>query len=337
MAKKRYLELDRQNVLFCLIVVFIHAYGTLAAKLEPSGYWYIMSAAVLKNCAFVVQGFMFLSAAKYVAIYKDRKLHYGKFLLGRIKKVIIPYVLCACVYYGVFVYAGILDRFSISELLGYILRGDLSAQFYFVIAIAQFYVLMPFWVFLSKRVSGWLIIATGLVVYALWIKFAFGYTSFYDRIFLSYLPFWMLGTAAGKSCDSFRKVISGNVGKFGILYVILFCLNGFLAQVYSINPYILEALHTIYSFGAILLFYGAFVNDSTGLNLLTSGVNRLSYEIYLWHCLALTFIDVLINKMELPRISHQALVRVGGIYLVIFAASLISGLLLKLKNKKRKR
>ncbi len=337
MAKKRYLELDRQNVLFCLIVVFIHAFGVLAARLNPSGYPYIVSAAVLKNCAFVVQGFMFLSAVKYTQIYKDRKLHYGKFLFSRIKKVIIPYVLCTFVYYAVFIYRGVLEAFNIRELGGYILRGDLSAQFYFVIAIVQFYVLMPLWIFLAKKVSGWIITALGLAAYGLWIYFAFGYTVYYDRIFLSYIPFWLFGVAAGKNYDSFRKVISANIGKIGILYVILFCANGFLGQVFVIHPCILEVLHTAYSFAAILLSYGLFVDDGVGQNVLTSGINRLSYEIYLWHCLVLSFIDVLINKMELPRISHQALVRVGGIYLVIFAASLVMGLLLKIKNKKRKR
>ena len=133
MSKKRYLELDRQNVLFCLIVVFIHAFGTLAGKLDTSGYWYILSRAVLKNCAFVVQGFMFLSAAKYTAVYSGKKLGYGKFILGRIKKVIIPYILCTTVYYTVFIYLGIVDKFSFRELVWYILRGDLSAQFYFII------------------------------------------------------------------------------------------------------------------------------------------------------------------------------------------------------------
>ena len=337
MIKKRYSELDRQNVLFCLLVVFIHAFGTLAARLDPSGYPYIVSAAVLKNCAFVVQGFMFLSAVKFTEIYKDKSFTYGKFLSGRIKKVIIPYILCTLVYYVVFTYTGIVGSFNIKELGGYILRGDLSAQFYFVIAIAQFYVLMPLWLFIAKKAPGWIIIASGLVVYGIWIYFVFGYTVYYDRIFLSYIPFWMLGIAAGKNYGSFREAISRNIGKIGILYVILFCANGFLGQVFVIHPCILEVLHTAYSFGAILFSYGLFVNEGAGQNLLTSGINKLSYEIYLWHCLVLTFIDAVINKMELPRILHHVIVRVGGIYLVIFAASLVTGLLLKIKNKKRKR
>ena len=335
MSKKRYLELDRQNVLFCLIVVFIHAFGTIGAKLNSSSYWYILSQAVLKNCAFVVQGFMFLSAAKYVAVYKDRKLDFPRFLIGRIKKVIIPYILCTLVYYGVFLRFGIIQKADYNELAGYILRGDLSAQFYFIIAIVQFYLLMPLWIFISKKLPEWIIIGGGLVIYILWVGLAFGYTVYYDRIFLSYLPFWTFGLAFGKSYDKFKGFITGHLGITGILYVLLFCINGFAGQVFTLSPYLLEAIHTIYAFGAILLSYGIFLNGRGYAGVLTSGINKLSFEIYLWHCLALKAIDWFINKMSLPRISQEAIVRVGGIYLIIFAVSLFTGLMIKIKKRKR--
>lgn len=337
MSKKHYPELDRQNVLFCLIVVFIHAFGTLAAKLDPSSYWYILSKAVLKNCAFVVQGFMFLSAAKYTAVYSGRKLEYGKFIFGRIKKVIIPYILCTLVYYTVFLYMGIVDKFSLGELGGYMLRGDLSAQFYFIIAIVQFYILMPLWMFIAKKLPSWSIIIGGVIIYALWMWQAFGYTIYYDRIFLSYLPFWTFGIAFGKNYDKFKGYVVHHIGKIGTFYVLLFCINGFAGQVFNINPYLLEAMHTVYAFGAILLSYGFLSGGQRMDGVLAKGINKLSFEIYLWHCLILKAMDFYIIKMQLPRISQEIIVRVGGIYLIIFAVSLFAGLLLKIKNKKRKR
>lgn len=337
MSKKRYYELDRQNALFCLIVVFIHAFGTLAAKLDPSGCWYILSKAALKNCAFVVQGFMFLSAAKYTAAYMDREFCFGKFLIGRIKKVIIPYVLCTLVYYIVFLNMGIVGEFNLKELGGYILRGDLSAQFYFIIAIVQFYLLMPLWILIVKKLPSRTIITVGIIIYALWMWRAFGYTVYYDRVFLSYFPFWVFGLAFGKNYDKYKRFIASHIGKICGLYVLLFCINGFVGQIFTSNPYLLEVIHTVYAFGAIILSHGILSGGRGMDGVLAKGINKLSFEIYLWHCLILVIMDFYINKMKLPRISQEIIMRVGGIYIVIFAASLFAGLLLKIKNKKRKR
>ncbi len=337
MSKKRYLEFDWQNVLFCLLVVFIHSYGTIATKLDPESYWHVISRGVLKNCAFVVQGFIFLSAAKYTAVYKDREFCFGKFFFGRIKKVIIPYILCTCVYYAVYLRFNIVDRADCNELIGYILRGDLSAHFYFIIAIVQFYLLMPLWIVVSRKLPSWSILSGGLVIYALWVGMAFGRAVFYDRVFLSYLPFWAFGTAFGKNYEKYKSFILCHLWKIGILYALLFCVNGFLGQAVLLNAYLLEAIHTVYALGAIIITFGLFSGVKGMGGMIVSGINKLSFEIYLWHCLVLTIIDLCIRKMLLPRISQEIIVRVGGIYLLIFAASFIAGLLLKIKKQKEEK
>ena len=38
MVKKHYYELDRLNVLLCLIVVFIHAFGGVAGRLNQDSW-----------------------------------------------------------------------------------------------------------------------------------------------------------------------------------------------------------------------------------------------------------------------------------------------------------
>ena len=337
MSKKRYLEFDWQNVLFCLIVVFIHSYGTIAIKLDPESLWHIFSQCILKNCAFVVQGFIFLSGAKYTAAYMNREFSFGKFLISRIKKVVIPYILCTCVYYAVYLRVKIVDVADFTELVGYIFRGDLSAHFYFILAIVQFYLLMPLWIFISRKLPSWAILTGGFLIYAVWAGFAFGRAVFYDRIFLSYLPFWAFGTVFGKDYEKYKEFIIRHLWKLGILYALLFCLNGFLGQMVLLNGLVREAIHTVYAIGAIIITFGIFLR-AKGLNsVLISGLNKLSFEIYLWHCLALTIIDLCIRKMLLPRISQEIVARVGGIYFVIFAAGLIAGLLLKIKKQKREK
>ena len=64
----------------------------------------------------------------------------GRYWAKRWKGIFLPYLLAVAVYYVYFVSHGYFS-FSLRDLAGYMIRGDLSSPFYFVIALAQFVLL----------------------------------------------------------------------------------------------------------------------------------------------------------------------------------------------------
>ena len=100
-SKKRLTEISCMNILFCLLVIWIHVNSEPIGALDRTGILWNVLFFLWKGSAFVVQGFIFLSAFKL--FLKDKPMQYGKFYLGRIKQIILPYILCAAVYYLYFV------------------------------------------------------------------------------------------------------------------------------------------------------------------------------------------------------------------------------------------
>lgn len=331
MNRKRYFELDRMNVLYCLIVVFIHVFGIYTSRLTHTAQQ-VVFAAFMKNCAFVVQGFMFLSAAKYSLIYKDKKIKYIKFIWSRIKKVVIPYVICVAVYYVVYCFLGYVAEPSLSELGMYIFNGTLSAQFYFVIAILQFYVLLPLWIWVSKKVDSALLVGASFVIYGIWLYNFAGICLFFDRVFITYLPFWAMGLAAGRHYTKFESKTKSNTIALLVFFALMYFVNGFAKNIVYINPVCLEAIHTLYCVSAILLTYVLCSLSHKKLSLVVGGINGLSFHIYLWHCLLLPFIDMGMNKISFSALWQEALFRAGAMYIIIISAALINGII----NKRRK-
>ena len=329
MQHKRYYELDRLNVLYCLIVVFIHAFGIYTARLTQGSTTQLICTAFMKNCAFVVQGFMFLSAAKYSLIYSDKKINYLKFIKGRFKRVILPYIICVCAYYLVFVVIDYVQNPGVVPLVRYILDGTLSAQFYFVIAIVQFYVSLPLWLWLYKRVNGVLLTGIAVAVWALWLHFFAGICVFFDRIFLTYIPFWAAGLAVGRKYTGFKNKITSHTGVVVFIFLVFYGANAIVRHFLELSPNMLEVLHTAYCFSAIMVTYALFSKDKRSLSPLIKGMNELSFDIYLWHCLLLVFIDRFLAEISFTMLWHEALLRSLAVYSVIFVVSFIKGITMK--------
>ena len=245
--KRKITEISVYEFFMCMFVIAIHL---LSEGVDAFPKWSALSITFLsltKLMTFAVPGFVFTSAIKLFYKYGDRKFNYPKFLLGRFLRVYFPYILAVCVYYLVFVYLLDLDgfhEFNFKELLGFILRGDISAQFYFVILIVQFYLLMPLWVLIAKsksNVFSGIILALSLVLTILsrmyfpqsaaaivkWfgsLNLPFdnpaanldipstiltlgGYT---NKFFTSYLVFWLAGMYIGINYEKFTEVIEGS-------------------------------------------------------------------------------------------------------------------------------
>ena len=85
----------------CLFVIFVHVISWTIGDMDKSSIAYVFTLIPWRLAQFVVQGFVFLSAVKLFASGKEQ--NYENFLVGRYKRVIIPYVLWVILYYVYFI------------------------------------------------------------------------------------------------------------------------------------------------------------------------------------------------------------------------------------------
>lgn len=195
-------ELDHVNALACLMVILIHVLSLGISGLERSSWQAAVVYLPWRMAACAVPAFLFTGAAR-LSLQLDRPTPYGKYLLGRVRRILLPYALWNLIYYGVFISIGYV-RPSVGDFLYQLCWGTLSSPFYYVVLVTQFYLLRPVWRWLVEKVSPVVGLPACALLTFLGMKLggllnAFGISFPYaDRIFTSYLIFWAAGLYFGK-------------------------------------------------------------------------------------------------------------------------------------------
>ena len=286
-----------------------------------------------KFAAYVVPGFLFTGAVKMALGFnsgKDEK--YIKYTWRRVTKIYVPYVITVCAYFAYFYLIGWYVADPVL-LIKSILRGDISSPFYYIVTVMQFYLLMPLWRFTVKRIP-WF---TALPVSAL-ITFAsirlsdvlniYG-ISFLgsDRIFTSYLVFWMLGLYVGANYSKVYSVIMKH--KVSILLcfipVVLFAaLNNWQYSsgnfVYTADANCMKVVVDILSIMAFMCL--CIIIKNAKLRKTKKVLNFIfaaSFSVYLSHCFFLNLADrYIIEKFGITGIALQLMVRFAVCYTLPF-------------------
>ncbi len=302
-------ELDYINAAACLCVILIHvlSYG-IGGGYGPQSWQAAVIYFPWRLAGFVVPAFLFTGAVKMALFFGDRKITAGvylRYIWERIRHIYFPYVIWAAVYYLCFYAAGYVQG-SFSELAAGIFRGSLSGQFYYVVIVMQFYLLMPLWMRLALRVPFFVSLCVSLFLTMTALRFSnflaqFGFSFAYaDRIFLPYLIFWTLGIYAGAHYDrvteSIRRIGAGTGAVFClcVLSGTLLAYGNYSRGILLIDQDFLKLVTDIMS---ILLIWAVCIrirekNQRAGK--LLAKINRASYQVYLSHCLFLTAVtDVL--------------------------------------------
>ena len=144
MPKKRKVELSILNVLFCLIVMFIHTNSYSVGAFELNTLKYNVVMLLWRLSSFVVPGFVMLSGVKLFLNGKD-KLPFGKYIKSRVKGVILPYVICYIIFYMVYVVEYDYPVSDMSFILKHFVLGSLVCHMYFIPMLFQFDLLFPVW------------------------------------------------------------------------------------------------------------------------------------------------------------------------------------------------
>ena len=323
-----------------MMVIFIHVSATPVTNLDPSSGQYLLVMIPWRLAGFVVQGFIFLSGLKLL-MSKANSFAYGQLLLNRLSVVILPYVVWVLIYYIFFVWKSYL-QFDLTALLHYIFVGDLVGHLYFVIVIAQFYILAPVWIKLVKNTSAAVLILIALVVTIISsqnfpdiVKFFSPGSNFLytDRIFLTYLVYWIAGCYAGLYYERFKEILRNNRVYITIFFIIA-ATGNLLFSYFEYNGMgkisRLDDLHLVYCLSAILFFFvvallitdNNFPQPGSLVTRLINNLDRTSYGVYLAHCLPIFIVDGFLLSTNFS-ISECYLIRFLTVYAVAISGALL--------------
>ena len=323
MNKRKY-ELSFLNVAFCLLVIFIHTVSHLLSSLDTKTNIYSLVLLPWRLSSFVVQGFIFLSGLK-MFLNKNGNFSYPAYLYKRFKSVILPYIVWFFVYYVFFIFY-LNYPFDIKGIFTNFITGNLVYHLYFVVIIAQFYLLAPFWRLIINKLSAKIVIPISFVImvyleYANFFNPAIGF-KYYDRIFTTYLLYWITGCYAGKYYDAFKNYIKAHSNIIIAVFSFSVLSNAVLSLLaYKSLQWIphLGLIHTIYSVCAILFLFLLSLKLSYSLyekSRLMPLIDKCSYQIYLSHCLVIYIIDKLISVCGITNVFVMFIVRFVFVYAI---------------------
>lgn len=308
---ERRAELSAMNVLLCLLVIFIHVASKAISSADRASWQFALLLPGWRFCAFAVQGFVFLAGVK-LALSLDKPFSYPRYLARRCLRVLLPYIAAIAAYYVYFILRGYYE-FDLSYFLHELLTGGLSGHFYFVILIFQFYLTAPLWRALAKRLDSAERII-GVLIAALFISLLYGqylidflyifnksYVFPYcDRIFTTYLFYWTAGLAVGRHYERVKSAAADNLRQLMVLFVFAAAGNGLLSWIHFSgreSVYFLETAHRFYIITAIMFVFAAAVRYGEKIAALKPLrlLDHASYQIYLWHPLALHLSEQLLE------------------------------------------
>jgi len=325
---KRRDELSWQNLAFCAMVLFIHCSSRPVAELR-SDSWQLALIFLLQKLSFVsVYGFFLLSGVKLM-LPRGRRVGVVEYYRGRLRSIFLPYLICMLVYYVWFgAVLGYIQP-SVRGFLGYLVRGDLSSPFYFIIALAQLVLLMPLLRYTAEHVSPALALPLALAVS--WmselyfeqflqlfdpsVTFAYG-----DRVFTTYLFYYLAGCYIGQRYEDFVAALQRNrrfiVGAF-VLFAAFDLLLSYRGRVLALWSPLWPIAHLTYLLAGIAFCFLAASSIRRPLPHWLAPVNRASFLIYLYHALAISVLDKLLERAGVGGVAVPYAIRIAVAFVLV--------------------
>ncbi|MBN2559006.1 MAG: acyltransferase [Clostridia bacterium] len=342
--RKRIYEISVFNVILCMLVVFIHVSSTPVSSYNPASLQYAFVLIPWRLAAFVVQGFVFLGGLRLFLGNKER-IDYGVYYLSKLKRVVIPYLLWVLIYYAYFLLKGYFT-FDAGSLLKHIAAGDLVSHLYFVIIIIQFYILAPLWFAMVKKARPLPVIIVSLVIMVIsgmflpkiiYMLFPGAVFRFNDRLFTTYLLYWVAGCFAGMNYESFKNLLNKHGKLLFIAFTLFMVLDGTITyHSFSNNIYLrwLEYIHIAYCMTAVLFFFSVSTKLKEGSGrfvILIKQIDKSAYYIYLSHVMLIFLADDFLKLAGISSITMGYAFRITVVYTVAIGSAV---LIQKIKSMK---
>lgn len=330
MKQEKHEELNYFNAISCLAVILIHVLSYSVVALQKQSWQFAAVFFPWQIAAYVVPAFLFCGAVKLSFQINENKLpSWPVYMKRRIQKVYLPYVVATVVYFLVF---GIFARLELSlkQLLHYLLVGDVSAPLYYIIVVMQFYLLLPLWKWLVQKIPASIALPAAAMIYMLMpqeasavtqIGVAFRYT---DRVFPTYLVFWVLGLYVGKHYESVSDALNGHRKAAGcsMLLVLLFAFVSYRLNLEAKSPLgtggmkMFSDVLTI--LGLLSLCLWILQSKHERVKKLLAAIHTVSFPVYLYHCLFLELGNGALRRLGIRNEGLLLLMRALICYTVPF-------------------
>ena len=330
MKQEKHEELNYFNAISCLAVILIHVLSYSVVALQKQSWQFAAVFFPWQIAAYVVPAFLFCGAVKLSFQINESKLpSWPVYMKRRIQKVYLPYVLATVVYFLVFGIFGKLGL-SLKQLLHYLLVGDVSAPLYYIIVVMQFYLLLPLWKWLVQKIPASIALPAAAMIYMLMpqeasavtqIGVAFRYT---DRVFPTYLVFWVLGLYVGKHYESVSDALNGHRKAAGcsMLLVLLFAFVSYRLNLEAKSPLgtggmkMFSDVLTILGLLSLCLWIQQSKHER--LKKLLAAIHTVSFPVYLYHCLFLELGNGVLRRLGIRNEGLLLLMRALICYTVPF-------------------
>lgn len=318
------------NAIACLLVILIHVLSLGISQADPATWQAAAIYIPWRLAAFVVPMFLYTGAVKLAGQYGGKKLSpgvYFRYILRRFRKIYVPYAMAVAVYYLYFLRIGYVKG-NIREFISYLLLGNLSSPFYYIVIVMQFYALMPLWVWVLEHVRPYVAVIAGLLVTCgmgqlaaalSYFGIAFPYT---DRIFPTYLAFWVAGLYVGKHYNAFapttREPATCAVCTAGVAVCCAISYWQYACGLYFFN---VDAIKPFADLLSIILVHAVSLRSAQSdgfFGKLLDKVYQASFFVYLSHCLFLHDVTRRLQDAGVTRLSVLLPVRFAVCYTVPF-------------------
>jgi membrane-bound acyltransferase YfiQ involved in biofilm formation len=297
-ARPRRFEFTALTVLMTLLVMYSHASSEAFTGYQKDSLLYLAVFVTKKLCGFAVPGFIFMSAAKYFLAYeRGGGFDYPSFLLKRVSKVYFPYIFWVVAYFIYFT-----GRYyfppTYGELAQYLALGTLVSHFYFVVVIMQLYLLMPAWRCFARQKTATLAVVLVVSLAVMYIsKTQLRGFEYADRIFTSFLFYWLLGVVCGTRYDAFLAFLKRRRALLlpaELLIIAAHIALSYLSSRGLVRYPFAEAGQIVYATALLMLaldLCAAIKPEKLPLRRLVERISAASYYIYLCHNLTLFIVD----------------------------------------------
>jgi len=280
---------------------------------------------------FSVPIFFFISAfGLFYRMNLAEPFEYGKFLRRRFKAVLIPYLLWSTFYlvhdnwfYG---YQLFPDFDYATEIYFF---GLAKYHLYFLVILIWFYLLMPLWIFLVRRMTPTklFLLLAAQIAFDYWSSYCAGAS---ENLFMKWRLNWLvlhyafifilggvLGVHSQKFfawCGARKKIISATflitlTTLLGWYYHLIYVQN-FSPEAAVNTAHQLSPLGIFYTIGASIFFFALFEFGklSEPLKNFLSVLGKNSYFVYLAHPFAIHYLSLGLGKLGLVMTAPNALI-----------------------------
>lgn len=344
MKKPYLLSIEYIRGISMLGVVAIHTGSQYLLNPTPNVHLVALFEIVSR---FSVPIFFFISAfGLFYRMNLAAPFEYGKFLRRRFKAVLIPYLLWSTLY---LLHDNIFYGYSLLPSPKYALEifffGLAKYHLYFLVILIWFYLLMPLWIYVVKRMTParLILLLAAQIAFDWWSSYCAGAS---ENLFLKWRLNWLvlhyvfifvLGGVLGVYSEKFfawcaarKKIISAT---FLITLTTLLGWYYFLIYVRNFSPeaavntaHQLSPPGIFYTIGASIFFFMLFEFGKLGepLKKFLSLLGKNSYFVYLAHPFAIFYLSLVLGKLGLIMTAVNALIFYVAIVAVTLGVKILS-------------